>query len=101
GASGLVGFVLGDLCLFQAFIDIGSRLSMLVYATAPVFTAVLGFAVFGERLTPLGTGGILLTLAGIAFVVLSRRGGSIQESPARDFPHRARGIILAVVAALG
>jgi drug/metabolite transporter (DMT)-like permease len=101
GASGLVGFVLGDLCLFQAFIDIGSRLSMLVYATAPVFTALLGFAVFGERLTPLGAGGILLTLAGIAFVVLSRRETSSPESPPRDLPRRARGLVLAVVAALG
>jgi drug/metabolite transporter (DMT)-like permease len=101
GASGLVGFVLGDLCLFQAFIDIGSRLSMLIYATAPVFTALLGLAVFGERLTPLGAGGMLLTLAGIAFVVLSRRGASIPESQARVLPRRARGSILALVAALG
>jgi drug/metabolite transporter (DMT)-like permease len=73
GASGVVGFVLGDLFLFQAFIDIGSRLSMLVYATAPIFTSILGFAAFGERLTALGLLGMALTMGGIAFVVLGKR----------------------------
>jgi drug/metabolite transporter (DMT)-like permease len=96
GVSGLVGFVLGDLCLFQAFIDIGSRLSMLVYATAPVFTAILGFLAFGERLSPLGAGGMCLTLAGIAFVVLGRGSGG-EGRPV----HRARGLVLALAATLG
>jgi drug/metabolite transporter (DMT)-like permease len=96
GASGLVGFVLGDLCLFQAFIDIGSRLSMLVYATAPVFTAILGFLAFGERLSPLGAGGMCLTLAGIAFVVLGKGSGG-EGRPI----HRARGLVLALAATLG
>jgi len=110
GASGLVGFVLGDLCLFQAFIDIGSRLSMLVYATAPVFTALLGFAAFGERLSLLGIGGMVLTLAGIAFVVLSKHPApevrrsaphSVQSNGTVRPPHRTRGIVLALVATLG
>src|SRR5512137_2628270 len=30
--SGLVGFVFGDLCLFQAFVVIGARISMLLMA---------------------------------------------------------------------
>jgi drug/metabolite transporter (DMT)-like permease len=103
GASGLVGFVLGDLCLFQAFIDIGSRLSMLVYATVPVFTTILGFLAFGERLTLIGAGGMGLTLAGIAFVVLGRKPGAGTASPESDRPatRRTRGIVLALMATLG
>jgi drug/metabolite transporter (DMT)-like permease len=101
GASGLVGFVLGDLFLFQAFIDIGSRLSMLVYATAPVLTALLGLAVFGERISLLGLGGIGLTLAGIAFVVLGRRGPAEKDSSPAAPPHRTRGLVLAFIATLG
>ena len=102
GASGLVGFVLGDLFLFQAFIDIGARLSMLVYATAPVFTAIMGFMVFGERISFLGLGGMCLTLAGIATVVFGKRapaagtGGS-----AIPRPHRLRGVLLAAGGAIG
>jgi drug/metabolite transporter (DMT)-like permease len=104
GASGVVGFVLGDLFLFQAFIDIGARLSMLVYATAPIFTSILGFAAFGERLSALGLAGMALTLAGIAFVVFGR-GDPAAASPGEAAPkpseHRARGLALALLATLG
>ncbi len=99
GASGIVGLVLGDLLLFQAFIDIGSRVAMLVYATAPAFTAVLGFLVFGERISALGVGGMCLTLAGIAIVVFGRRPNT-GNAPANR-PHRARGLALAAGATLG
>lgn len=101
-ASGLVGFVLGDLCLFQAYVDIGARLSLLVYATAPIFTSLLGFAAFGERLSIVGAGGMALTLAGIAFVVLGkpRTDGNDDLMPPRS-KHRVRGIILALGGAIG
>ncbi|HOX32310.1 MAG TPA: DMT family transporter [Spirochaetales bacterium] len=104
GASGLVGLVLGDLCLFQAFIDIGSRIAMLVYATAPAMTALLGFAVLGEGLGAVQAGGMALTLAGIALVVLGKRGAG--ETPARAAGaagggRRARGLALAFAAAVG
>lgn len=110
--SGIVGLVVGDLLLFQAFIDIGSRVAMLVYATAPAFTAVLGFLVFGERISLLGVGGMCLTLAGIAVVVFGRRPadaapaesaaaseGARPSAPANR-PHRARGLALAAIATL-
>jgi drug/metabolite transporter (DMT)-like permease len=93
GASGLVGLVLGDLLLFQAFIDIGSRVAMLVYATAPAITAVLGFVVLGERVSLVGVGGMCLTLVGIAIVVFGRRRAA--ELPAVRRPRRARGLALA------
>jgi len=103
GASGLVGLVLGDLLLFQAFIDIGSRVSMLVYATAPAFTAVLGFLVFGERISLFGVGGMCLTLCGIAIVVFGRRGSAEAAAAAvlPNRPHRLRGLLLAAGATLG
>jgi drug/metabolite transporter (DMT)-like permease len=104
-ASGLVGFVLGDLCLFQAFIDIGARLSMLVYATAPIFTALLGYAAFGEGLGPLAFAGMALTLAGIAFVVLGKRPASTGSNAPAGAPagasRRGRGLLLALLATVG
>jgi drug/metabolite transporter (DMT)-like permease len=98
GASGLVGFVIGDLLLFQAFIDIGSRIAMLVYATAPAMTAVLGFLALGERITLVGAGGMALTLAGIAIVVMGKRDSA--PGPANR-PRRLRGLALAFGGALG
>ena len=101
-ASGLVGLVAGDLLLFQSFIDVGSRVAMLVYASAPAMTAVLGFAFLGERLGAAAAGGMALTLAGIALVVLGRPASAAPSSPgAGHGARRSRGILLAFGAALG
>lgn len=96
-ASGLVGFVLGDLCLFQAYIDIGARLSLLVYATTPIFTAVFGFIAFGERLSAVGVLGMTVTLGAIALVLYGKKGGDERHDSSR----RVRGLLLAIGGALG
>jgi drug/metabolite transporter (DMT)-like permease len=70
--SGLIGFIIGDLFLFQAFIMIGARISMVVYAIAPSLTAVAGYFIFGESLPPLAIVGMAMTLSGIVLVVISR-----------------------------
>jgi drug/metabolite transporter (DMT)-like permease len=70
--SGLAGFVLGDVFLFRAYIVIGARVSMLIMATAPLLTALIGWLVMGETLTPLAGLGMCLTVGGIALVVLER-----------------------------
>lgn len=70
--SGLVGFVFGDLCLFRAFVLLGPRVALLLMATAPPMTAVLGWLVLGETLSPTAIAGMILTLAGIAWVLAAR-----------------------------
>jgi drug/metabolite transporter (DMT)-like permease len=67
--SGLVGFVLGDTFLFEALVVIGPRLSMLLMVLAPVFGTVLAWVFLGETLSPAKIGAILLTIAGIAWVI--------------------------------
>ena len=49
--SGLIGFVIGDSFLFQAFVMIGPRLSMLMMSLGPVLSTLLGWIVLGENLT--------------------------------------------------
>ena len=44
--SGIIGLVIGDLFLFQAFVDIGGRVSLLIYSTVPIMTLALGFFIF-------------------------------------------------------
>jgi drug/metabolite transporter (DMT)-like permease len=73
--SGLIGFVVGDLFLFQAYTTVGARVSMLVYALSPAFTAVGGAIFMGEHLRPLGIAGMVLTLAGIMLVALRKKDG--------------------------
>ena len=45
--SGLVGFVIGDLCLFKSFTIIGSRMAMLIMTLAPPIAAFTGWFFLG------------------------------------------------------
>jgi drug/metabolite transporter (DMT)-like permease len=74
GLSGLAGLVLGDAFLFQAFVWIGPRLSMLLMSLAPVIAALLGWLFLGETLAPIQLLGMALALGGVAWVVLERNG---------------------------
>ena len=67
--SGIIGFVIGDLFLFQAFVEVGSRISMLIMSTVPPITAITGFIIMGEKITTLGLAGMIITIIGIALVI--------------------------------
>ena len=96
--SGLVGFVLGDAALFQAFIVIGTRLTMLVFALNPILGAVLAWLFLGEDLTGMQLLGMAITLAGIAWVLFERNNPTQQELTPKAY---AMGIFLAVLARHG
>lgn len=102
GLSGLIGFVIGDAMLFQAFVMIGPRLSMLLMALAPVMGALLAWPLLGERLAALEILGILLALSGVAWVVLDRSGSGskagLPEMPPRFY---ALGVLFGLGGALG
>jgi len=70
--SGLVGFVLGDLFLFQAFILIGARISMLIMALVPPITALIGWISLGEVLSGKEFLGMGITLGGIVMVMANK-----------------------------
>jgi len=71
--SGLVGFVLGDLFLFRAFILIGARISMLIMSLVPPLTALIGWFTLGELLSGIEILGMGVTMAGILMVMLAGR----------------------------
>lgn len=60
--SGLIGFFIGDIFLFQSYLEVGSRISMLIMAASPPITAILGYFVFGEKLSIVNLFGMALTL---------------------------------------
>jgi drug/metabolite transporter (DMT)-like permease len=70
--SGIIGFVLGDLFLFRAFIIIGARISMLIMAMVPPITALIGWITLGERLSSMEFLGMGITLSGIVLVMSSK-----------------------------
>jgi len=99
--SGLIGFVLGDTLLFQAFVLIGPRLSMLLMALSPVFSTLLAWVLLGETLTGLELLGIALTIGGVMLVVADRQNGD-PETPAVDSSRQyALGVLYGLGGALG
>lgn len=95
--SGLIGFTVGDLCLFRAFVVVGARVSMLLMTLVPLFTTVLGFAVMGEILTTQELAGMALTILGVSSVVAERR----RDSSGRLERLPLAGILLGLGGAVG
>jgi len=89
----------GDLCLFKAFVLVGSRVAMLIMALVPPLTAVMSRIFLNENLTPHHLCGMGLTLAGIALVVLTP--GEIFGEKRLRFSHPLAGVLLAFGGALG
>jgi drug/metabolite transporter (DMT)-like permease len=101
--SGFVGFVIGDLLLFQAYVVIGARVSMLIMALTPPFTAFIGWLILGEVMTPMNMFGMFITLAGIVLVVLKREKSEENGQVKRRIKsgYSLVGILLATGGALG
>ena len=93
--SVLIGFLIGDLLLFKAFVVVGSRVSMLVMASGPPLTAILGWLIMGEALQANHYPGMALTVTGIILVVMERG----NNHKARKHP--LSGVLLAFGGAFG
>ncbi|MCK9525613.1 MAG: DMT family transporter [Limnochordia bacterium] len=95
--SGLIGFVLGDIFLFQALVEIGSRVTLLIKSMGPPLAALAGFLLMGERISPLGLVGMLVTMFGISLVILSRN----PEEKRMRLNRPLRGVFFAFLGAVG
>ena len=70
--SGLVGYVIGDFCLFQCYIIIGSRYGQLFMTLAPLSAALMAWVTLGQQMTAMSIVAMLVTLFGISISVLGR-----------------------------
>ena len=95
--SGLIGFVLGDIFLFQAYIEIGARISQLIMALSPPLAAILGYFLLGETLGGIEVIGMMVTMLGIIIVITGREGGSKKLV----IRHSSKGILYAFIGAFG
>ena len=99
GLSATIGLVLGDACLFQAFLLIGTRRAVLISTLVPVISTLLAWGWLGETLNLAEMGAVLLTVVGVAWVVSERQpeqGGSVESK--RQY---ALGVLLGLGFALG
>ena len=70
--SGLVGYVIGDYCLFQCYIIIGSRYGQLFMTLAPLSAALMAWVMLGQQMNAMSIIAMLVTLLGIGISVLGR-----------------------------
>jgi drug/metabolite transporter (DMT)-like permease len=101
--SGLVGFVIGDLLLFQSFVLIGARIAMLIMALTPPITAFVSWIMLDEVLSPMNWVGMIVTLTGISLVILKRETPEDAPNKKRKFTtnYSLKGILLAFGGAVG
>jgi drug/metabolite transporter (DMT)-like permease len=98
-----VGLILGDGSLFHAFLLIGPRKSMVLMTLVPVISTVAAWMLLGEILLPIEIVAILITVGGIAWVVLEKEPEQpVDEQVAEDNTrNRILGVLLGIGGATG
>lgn len=94
GLSGIIGLVLGDALLFQAFVMIGPRLSMLLMSLVPVISTFFAWLFLGETLSGQQLLAVFITVGGIAWVVSDR-------AATDGSSHMERNYLLGILLGLG
>jgi len=95
--SGVIGLALGDAALFRALLLIGPRKTMLIFASSPIITSIIGWGLLREILSLQSWVAIAITIAGIVFVISERSGTGFKIKKGNT----KIGIVIALLAALG
>lgn len=98
--SGFVGYVLGDYCLFNAYVVIGSRYAQLLMTLASPFAALAAWILLGETLSSAAMVGMLVCLTGIGMSVLAK-GDVAKGGQKMTLKLPLRGVLLGVGAGAG
>ena len=95
-ASGFMGFVFGDYCLFNAYIVMGSRFGQLFMTLASPFAAIAAWFMMGETMNLLALLGMIVTLSGIGISIMGK-----DDAGARHLKLPRKGILLGIGAGMG
>lgn len=96
-ASGVIGYFITDLMLFQAYVWLGARESMVIMTLSPVATAIFSYFLFAERLKPMQMLGILLTILGVITMVV---GGKKIKGGENEERQKTKGMTFAILASI-
>jgi len=96
--SGIIGFLIADYFLFNAYILIGSRITVVFQALTPLFTALFAFIFLGERMKPVRLFGMAVVVCGILMAVVSRQ--RKQKSDGKAFSASKKGYIFAFLSSV-
>ncbi len=67
--SGFLGIFLGDLLLFEAFVLLSARITLLIFFTVPPITSLLSFIFIGDKMELIEIISMMIILLGIYLVV--------------------------------
>ncbi|MBQ7526778.1 MAG: DMT family transporter [Bacteroidaceae bacterium] len=95
-ASGFMGFVFGDYCLFNAYIVMGSRFGQLFMTLASPFAAIAAWLMMGETMGGLALLGMVITLSGIGISIMGK-----DDTGSRHLKLPRKGIMLGIGAGMG
>lgn len=74
GASGIIGLALGDYFGFSSFAILGARIGSIFSTLAPAAALAFGYFFIDERINSIGLIGIAVTIAGVIWLTLSKKG---------------------------
>jgi drug/metabolite transporter (DMT)-like permease len=94
--SGVIGFIIADYFLFNAYLMIGSRITVVFQALTPLFTALFAFVILGERMRAIRLVGMAVVVCGILIVVISRQRGAERAATKGS----AKGYLFAILSSI-
>lgn len=97
GLSGVIGLIIGDGFLYQSYVEIGPRITLLIFNLSPFITAVMASFALSEKLSGKAWLGMLITLAGVLWVLYEEN----RKENGQKLHNLTRGIIFAILAAIG
>ena len=98
GASGVIGLALGDYFGFTSFVVLGPRIGSVFTTLAPAAALCAGYFMIGERINFIGIVGILITVAGVIWLTLSRSAKATMKD--HEYGNVRTGILFGILAAV-
>lgn len=98
GGSGIIGLAIGDAIMFEAYIILSPRVAMLISALSPILNAVFAWLFLGESLRGMTLIGILISICGIAIVILDHSKGFGSKTNRKKFMIGILFTLLAITA---
>ena len=99
--SGIIGFFIGDIFLFKALVEIGPRMSMLIFSLAAPVAALLGWTFLGETYVIHQWAGMVITLSGVGLVIFEKQSSGPSGKTLRQRVVTFKGVMFGIGGMLG